>query len=382
MDQNGAMKPGIDVVNRRALVVGVGMEIDPGYQGISAAYSDISGRTQPTPLSHLLPDPSSVDQGCQDISTAYSDISGRTQPTPLSHSLPDPSSVGMIGVSNWLFNTGTTSSRLNQPCIMDEVRQKSDGTGIAQEDGSLLFWEALLLTTTIAFMDSPNQSKVLANRHRENILARRCEKYKKQCGSRKIITTEPILEPTQCSESDPIAEQNEHSECRSAPPAINDEELVVEPVITSEQTSSSACGCHSPSPIPHIMITPLPVQLSFSGKPFRPSAKWYLLRVRDVETKFHARTRSWTSCVNGATFEIDDEEEALQMLLDELHQCTEGILNVAGVGKTYHLVENIIQDVALVHSWLFEIQTDIFVKGHEYVVYQHRKGALLYQQDN
>ncbi|KAK0497618.1 hypothetical protein EDD18DRAFT_1104178 [Armillaria luteobubalina] len=130
------------------------------------------------------------------------------------------------------------------------------------------------------------------------------------------------------------------------------------------------------------MITPLPVQLSFSGKPFRPSAKWYLLRARDVETKFHARTRSRTSCVNRATFEIDDKEEALQMLLDELHQCTEGILNMAGVGKTYHLVENIIQDVALVHSWLFEIQTDIFVEGHEYVVYQHRKGALLYQQDN
>ncbi|KAK0492874.1 hypothetical protein EDD18DRAFT_1108485 [Armillaria luteobubalina] len=219
-----------------------------------------------------------------------------------------------------------------------------------------------------------------------------------RCSS-KIITTEPILEPTQCSESDPIAEQNEHSECRSAPPTINDEELMVELVITSEQTSSSACGCRSPSPILHIMITPLPVQLSFSGKPFRPSAKWYLLHVRDVETKFHAHTRSRTSCeymewlyqrflrlylkgVNRATFEIDDEEEALQMLLDELHQCTEGILNVAGVGKTYHLVENIIQDVALVHSWLFEIQTDIFVEGCEYVVYQHRKGALLYQQDN
>ncbi|KAK0476567.1 hypothetical protein EDD18DRAFT_1115249 [Armillaria luteobubalina] len=158
------------------------------------------------------------------------------------------------------------------------------------------------------------------------------------------------------------APKNHYSECRSASPPITNEEVVVEP-------------------------------------PFRPHAKWYLLRARDVETKFHARMRGWTPCeymerlyqcflqlylkgVCGAMFEIDDEEETLQTLLDELHQCTEGILNVVGVGKTYRLVEDIIQDVALVHSWLFEIQTDVFAEGQEYIVYQHRKSALLYQQEN
>ncbi|KAK0473802.1 hypothetical protein EDD18DRAFT_1117178 [Armillaria luteobubalina] len=179
-----------------------------------------------------------------------------------------------------------------------------------------------------------------------------------RCSTR-IATTEPIPEPARCSESETFATQNHYSECRSASPPITNEEAVVELRVT---------------------VVPQRAQLSVGGKPFRPHAKWYLLHARDVETKFHARMRGRTPCeymerlyqcflrlylkgVCGAMFEIDDEEETLQTLLDKLRQCTEGILNVAGVGKTYRLVEDIIRDVALVHSWLFEIQTDVFCRG-------------------
>ncbi|KAK0480972.1 hypothetical protein EDD18DRAFT_1113413 [Armillaria luteobubalina] len=215
---------------------------------------------------------------------------------------------------------------------------------------------------------------------------------------RRIAATEPIPEPAQCSESETFTTQNHYSECHSASPPITNEEVVMEPVIASERTSSP-CGWCSPSPIQCVTVVPQQAQLSVGGKPFRPHAKWYLLHARDVETKFHAHMRGRTPCeymewlyqrflrlylkgVCGAMFEIDDEEETLQTLLDELCQCTEGILNVAGVGKNYCLVEDIIWDMALVHSWLFEIQTDVFAEGQEYIVYQHRKSALLYQQEN
>ncbi|KAK0499917.1 hypothetical protein EDD18DRAFT_1102137 [Armillaria luteobubalina] len=206
------------------------------------------------------------------------------------------------------------------------------------------------------------------------------------------------LPPLSLFPSQHDAPKNHYSECRSASPPITNEEVIMEPVIASERTSSP-CGWCSLSPIQRVTVVPQRAQLSVGGKPFRPYVKWYLLHARDVETKFHACMRGRTPCkymeqlyqrflrlylkgVCGAMFEIDDEEETLQTLLDELHQCTEGILNVAGVGKTYRLVEDIIQDVALVHSWLFEIQTDVFAEGQEYIVYQHRKCALLYQQEN